>query len=207
MIKQIPILFSTPMVQAILEGRKTQTRRTRGLEDLTKVHEMADEYELREMKRYDDGTYRAIFNSDDEPFSVISPYGGPGDLMWVRESFAVTGSKIVRGPEGELIEETPTYTFRGQKQPHIEKLYKWKPSIHMPKAACRIWLEVLSVRVERLQKITSDDAIAEGVTLDMSQKWFKHVHIFEELWGKINSPESWNSNPWVWVVEFKKVER
>lgn len=215
MKKEIPILFSTPMVEAILDGRKTKTRRIVTGKHLKILNHIG----------FDD------FNP------LTCPKGVPGDLLWVRESFTIIGTDIIRGPEGEIIEENPNYIFRGQKQPHIEKLCKWKPSIHMPKAACRIWLEIVSIRVERLKNISPGDASDEGVNYWNVDKdafeggeliadyenymwrddpeyedyffpsYGNPVDSFFSLWEKINGRESLDLNPWVWVIEFKKTDK
>jgi hypothetical protein len=177
MKKEHPILFSTPMVQAILEGRKTQTRR------ILKPKPIANEIvESNQWKRYTHVSRKEIIANPGfyEIKSVHKcPYGETGDLLWVRETFT-------EWPKGE-------FQFRASTRSGDE-LGKWKPSIHMPKVAARIWLEITEVKVERLQDISYADAKAEGVELP---------HNFYELWVKINGYESWMTNPWVWVVKFK----
>lgn len=212
MKKERPILFSTPMVQAIMAGRKTMTRR------LVKP-QPADDTEIAFMPNEPlnwQGEWCPYMWMTEEGESVAKhcPYGQPGDLLWVREKFTIIGSDIVRGGEGEILEENHIYCFKGQKLPHIENLYKWKPSIHLPKAAARIWLEVINVRAERLQDITEEDAIAEGVEQNRDGSWHDYIATdrlwqdaakpsFISLWMKINGDESWKANSWVWVVSFK----
>lgn len=217
-MREHPILFSTDMVQANLVGRKTQTRRIfkdhpRLGSDLTNV----------DLKKW----------MGDHPEYILSfcPYGNPGDLLWVRESFTIIGNDTVWDESVGVISETPIYVFRGQKRPYIEKLYKWKPSIHMPKAAARIWLQVNDVRVERVQDISEYDAMWEGVESwnedfasepgAMYADWKNYTWIDDEtdedyhfptfsnasdsyrtLWCKIHGPKSWDENPWVWVIEY-----
>lgn len=207
-MKQRPILFSTPMVQAILEGRKTQTRRvckrligSTGVKDV--YHRPDGLFVGLHLKR---GDGQAIMN----PFSC--PYGKPGDVLWVRETWC------------RAIDEPVSFLYKAS---HPEAWDNetggspWRPSIHMPKAAARIWLQIESVRVERLHEISEEDAINEGskagdptaysftfsklTTEDHSQLEYRAG--FAELWCKINGPESWDANPWVWVVEFKRIEK
>jgi hypothetical protein len=187
-----PILFSTEMVKAILEGRKTQTRRV--------VKQQPD---FKPTHVNDRLTY---WYSNSKPYSLNDcPFGKPGDLLWVRESFANADNGFCFKVYNDI------YTVFAPRN-------SWKPSIHMPKVATRIWLEVTSVRVERLQEISEADAKAEGVKsnfsqlfneeryydyLDIESQWRSAVSSFKSLWYKINGIESWHENPWVWVVEFK----
>lgn len=220
------------MVQSLLEDRKTMTRRlckpligATGVED---VYHRPDGLYIGTHLKVGDGV------GITPPFRC--PYGKLGDILWVRESFAIMGTDVVRGNEGEIIEEHPQYVFRGQKQPHIEKLYKWKPSIHMPLHACRLFLKITSVGVERLHDITAQDIQAEGVRYPVHQgspifkaakdgaadfmpegfmlkdappiteDMLMHAH-WAELWCSINGRESWDSNPWVWVIAFERIEK
>lgn len=205
MTKERPILFSGSMVKAILEGRKTHTRRIVKPQpaniipfigaDNNPTHEFGACYE-----------YPTVINKH-----VCCPYGQPGDRLWVREAF---GSKIrsVGGTPHESIAYRATepdaaycYDCNGNELP-----MKWKPSIHMPRKYCRILLEIVSVRVERLNSISADDCRKEGcdgghgaipgyLYSALPQEHFRH------LWRDINGDESWDLNPWVWVVEFKRV--
>ena len=183
-VKERPILFSGPMVRAILGGRKTQTRRIVKL----KCHdgfEVGPNYE---------GEHWPVRGGDRMP----CPYGKPGDRLWVRETWlCATG------------EPGPTlchYQADGDR-PEFNGL--WKPSIHMFRWASRITLEITGVRVERLQDITEADAMAEGV--ECCSGWIGHAgeprRIFCDLWKSINGAESWAANPWVWVVEFRRCEQ
>lgn len=205
-MKEIPILFSTMMVQANLEDRKGMTRRSMKnqftLED--------DEY----WKLYVDakGALHAIahWKSNDLPVfpakSLKCPYGKPGDMLWVRESW-----QWIEGFGGSGI-----YVFKTDNNTNVER---WRPSIHMPKEAARIWLEVTNVRIERLQDISEEDAIAEGVKKrpgsDSSTRFdyrhypYEHSYnvdakvSFRTLWQSINGDDSWVANPWVWVISYK----
>lgn len=155
-----PILFSTPMVQAILKGQKRQTRRV-----------------VKPPKK-----------------STDMPPHRPGDILWVRETWQHT--KILNLHPSD---EDYGYVYRadGGDWEYIDG-WKWRPSIFMPKEACRLWLKVTNVRVERLQSISEADAKAEG---------FDSVDSFFALWQKINGTESLAANPWVWVYEFEVISK
>lgn len=199
-----PILFSTPMVQAILAGRKTQTRRVvkqaQGWDPIWKPT-LINETHLDGIPRYEMRT-GAQYSL---PFFKC-PYGKVGDVLWVRETWAPiiddTGDRI------GFYHCTDTDIYSGP----------WKPSIHMPKAACRIFLRITNVRVERLQDISEEDAIAEGIGKDKKGWWQDYTHpyragymvaknSFRSLWHSINGEQSWKDNPWVWVVEFEKFKK
>lgn len=186
-MKERPIIFSTPMVQAILDGRKTQTRR------IIKPQPDEDCYYLMELNS---GILTINYNQGDKNPKVKCPYGQPGDLLWVRESFAKATD-----PDGDDL-----YYYKADRR-HADG--KWKPSIHMPKAAARIWLRVKDVRVERVQDITEGDAIKEGIKPEFDYLHNSYENLtpkcsFMTLWRKINGRESWDANPWVWVVEFER---
>ena len=190
-----PILFSAPMVRAILDGTKTQTRRIvkpKHLRTSNLVHDvlhLLGPELLSEAARY-------------------CPYGRPGDQLWVRETFCELMDSDTH--ETNLYyaatDETPrltdgdgftSYTKAGREAS------PWKPSIYMPRAASRITLEVTGIRVERLQDITSGDAVSEGVLFTASTNPRK---AYEELWESINGPGSWDANPFVWVIEFNRIK-
>ena len=128
------------------------------------------------------------------------PYGQPGDRLWVRETFR---SKQQCG-------ETIDWTYRADCPALTEYLFPWKPSIFMPRQASRITLEIVGVRVERLQDISDFDAYKEGAESKASRVTgpycMSYVEGFKQLWESINGPDSWDQNPWVWVVEFKEVK-
>lgn len=178
-----PILFSTPMVQAILKGRKTQTRR------------IIKPQPLRQLFDVNMGYW------SEEPADLKQPYIKSkykvGDIMWVRETFA-----IKKPIDAEQDWESFGYKSDGYELMPDEK---WKPSIFMPKEACRIFLEVKHVRVERLMDISEDDAIREGIANGAYA--VSPVSSFRKLWQSINGKDSWDKNPWVWVYEFKRVDR
>ena len=192
-MKSKPILFSTPMVQSILEGRKTQTRRI---------------------------VKKQFLNGDEPKFSTrnseltgVCPFGQIGDLLWVRETFRPKGHSF---PIGEHFEYKATAETDGN--PMNEP---WKPSIFMPKDAARIWLKITAIKVERLNDISDEDAKNEGIILsehssenvalwhryDDGSYTFLHQTSFRTLWESINGKGSWNNNPWVWVIEFDRIEK
>jgi hypothetical protein len=184
--KERPILFSGPMVGAIREGRKTQTRRI--VKDLIfdPDHDLpcmiAEDGPLAFPERFYDGTIKC-------------PHGQPGDCLWVREAWA----PLVVGNERDFI-------YRADTHAGLEKRdgdQKWKPSIHMPRIACRLMLEITGIRVERLNEISRGDAMGEGCPFQNIQDANDPRAWFKALWSQINGPESWTANPWVWVVEFK----
>jgi len=187
-VKERPILFSAPMVRAILEGRKTVTRRAVKFPFIDRAvgcELSGNEIGLEEIRNN-------------------CPYGVPGQRLWVRETFACG-----------LCTDQP-YAYRATHAPEdLEAGWhdpiKWKPSIHMPRAACRILLEITDVRVERLQDITEDQAKAEGVCTSAVES-FQAAEVdrpagfaFRDLWTSINGAEGWTANPWVWVVSFRRV--
>ena len=207
-IKERPILFSAPMVRAILEGRKTVTRR-----------EVKKQAALDCLAAGFEPAFLALPGNSD-----LCPYGKPGDRLWVRETTEVDEETsavvrlarysadlepvLYRHPEGDEYDGSVA---------HWDYPRRSRPSIHMQRWACRILLEITDVRVERLQDISEEQAKAEGVRLytdhaELGDWW--HVEgietysadprkSFELLWSSVGG--NWNANPWVWVVEFKRV--
>ena len=189
-----PILFSGAMVQAILAGKKTQTRRTLA----PRIAEL--DPLLWTPKR--PGAWTASDPNDQQEQEVYSPYGEPGDQLWIKETFQSTGdySAIYRAD----------YAFAPTAEK--ENGVVWTPSIHMPRWASRITLEVTDVACERLQAMTEADAAAEGVDparLDAlgTAKVFSTLTprtLFQAVWDTMAKEGSrWADNPWVWRVEFK----
>jgi len=203
-MKERPILFSGPMVRAILEGRKTQTRR---VVNLPCNVEHAEAELTRMQPGYEDGT-RPIFGIDDEPnaFSVKCPYGAPGDRLWVKETFRIFDSSeecaCYDDCKCALFNGKPIYKADG----NLES--KWRPSIFMRRELSRITLEIEAVRVERLQEISDEDARAEGCeeSIDSSGDWISMSDVYADLWTSINGAGSWDANPWVWVIQFRRVK-
>lgn len=217
-MRELPILFSTPMAQAILDDRKSMTRRV-----------------IKPQPTFVNKEYSyVICNAIDKPSKEIKcPYGQPGDLLWVKETWKVGcigdsespgfSFKYRAGADDYVLNAYPTDEERFDLINKYVIKKGWQPSLLMPKEAARLWLEVTSVRVERLRDITEEDVIAEGtkdgdkyisklppsgdVDKDISiANW--HIACFWELWSSINSKRGygWYANPWVWVVEFKVVE-
>lgn len=191
-MKERPILFSTEMVRAILEGRKTQTRR------IIKPQPPRWRWEIY---KWDDRCVD-IGNTAASPYYVIPKHGAPGDHLWVRETWATHPHNDDKKPSD--LPKNGTHVFykeTGNNADHI----KWRPSIFMPRWASRITLEIENVRVERVQEITHEDAVAEGC-YEKDGKARGRLG-FSHLWDSINNAEGkrWKDNPWVWVVEFRKV--
>lgn len=189
-IREHPILFSGEMVRAILDGHKTQTRRAINTQ------------------------LQLCQSPDDEPkwFIANCPYGQAGDHLWVRETWGAVSKSEHAAPLEECnIEYRADLPVGCTDQPGgwpvedakgNEEAPHWKPSIYMPRWASRITLEITSVRVERLQNIKPDDVEDEGFFRDVL-----NIERFMVLWDLINTKRgySWESNPWVWVIEFLRV--
>jgi len=199
-MKERPILFSAPMVRAILSGEKTQTRRVvKGLhEDAHGVQYWAPPSGRSQCGYASPGiNYWTPRGNHIDP----CPYGERGDRLWVRETFAVGEGLIYRA---EWEENCPNISLKGL----------WKPSIFMPRAASRITLEITGLRVERLNSISEADARAEGIA-SVRDLWkgqcgdfdetLTDLQLFKILWESINGERSWDLNSWVWVVEFHQV--
>jgi hypothetical protein len=189
-MKHRPILFSTAMVQAILDGRKTQTRRVCR-------HQHWSHHEIVDVN------VNGITQKVDR--NVSCPYGQPGDVLWVRETWAHT-SQLNINPE----DENYGYVYKADGQPWEDyEGWTWKPSIHMPRESCRLFLRIKSIRVERLQDISGEDALKEGVSV--TSMWpvaIGEAYVeFSRLWASINGQASWDANPWVWVVEFERITK
>lgn len=188
-----PIIFSAEMVRAILEGRKTQTRRVVKLTQYGSVQ-------------------RSDFFPNDLRVRQFCPYGKPGNLLWVREGFAVQPELWAdnRGPQPIHYTADQVIGFAGKPDTRQIEDYRSKPSIHMPRWASRITLEVKSVRVERLQDIREDDARAEGcdpvIHEDGAIDCGTRKTTFARLWNHIHGPDAWEANPWVWVIAFERVK-
>jgi hypothetical protein len=185
-----PILFSGPMVRAILDGQKTQTRRI--IKTLPGEEFCALNARSSAVFTVDQRTYREVRN----------PYGDEGDLLWVRETF------LVVDPMTRYFQDAPKIVYRADDWDI--KPDKWTPSIFMPRKLSRITLRITGLRVERLQCITEAGAKAEGVKpLEcFTTNPLGGYYGFSYLWDKINGKVApWNSNPWVWVVSFKREGR
>lgn len=185
-VRERPILFSGPMVRAILAGNKTQTRR---------VYRPAKGFPCWDGEQYPDGSGSQWMDMGPCPF------GAPGDLLWVRETWAAHGPMVVWRADHPTLD-----------RPVIAP--RWRPSIHMPKWAARIWLRVTDVRVERVGDISDADAIAEGVgpfanSLTIDCATTRPRDVFAALWDSLNADRGYDffgANPWVWVVSFERTE-
>lgn len=220
-MKERPILFSAPMVRAILAGTKTQTRRVVKPQPTpaTRFNTNAP-YEPGDwIWPYRGSTAQRVTNLPGGPegWSRHCPYGQPGDRLWVREAFAPC-------PVGR----TRAVVYRADGDATVSGGMLWRPSIHMPRWASRILLKVTDVRVQRLLDITEGDAVAEGIPANAGdrpiramQEALRHIdapielapsaltplECFEGLWDSINAKRGfgWSTNPWVWAVSFQRV--
>jgi hypothetical protein len=189
-----PILFSAPMVRALLAGTKLMTRRVAKLTANGHVKEP--------------GGHRRWHPADPNA-SQACPYGQPGDRLWVRETWAYQIHALASNNHEA---EGPWVYAADNPQAHERLCDRWRPSIHMFRPASRITLEITGVRIERLQDISESDAEAEGAEygLDCEGGFNLHPlgnrrHGYAHLWEEINGAGSWAANPWVWVVDFKRV--
>ena len=200
-----PILFNGDMVNAILDGRKTQTRRVIKPQPVSQG--MKSYGEAWKWKQDNGGFSGATLQQLIAPTGLLyhCPYGVPGDHLWVRETWQ---AQTIDGLWWHEIAKEDRSNFNwaitNLVNPAFETIPpKWLPSIHMPRWASRITLEITDVRVERVQDISGDEAIAEGIIFD--EEWQIPRNVFGDLWDSINAKRghSWESNPWVWIVEFK----
>ena len=194
------------MVQANLNGHKSCTRRTKRLET---VNHSPDDWMLDGAQI--NGSFIFHNKKDRTEFWVNCPYGQPGDVLWQRETYMY----ILRDHAHDLLEgrrENNQHVYKTQfhedwiKYAKEKYGYKWTPNIHMPKTACRFWMEVTNVSIQRLQDITRGDAMAEGCPFPNIAKGPNPRDWFCDLWIQINGVDSWNSNPWVWVIEYAQTE-
>lgn len=202
------MIFNSEMVRAILDGRKTQTRRI--IKDCTVGRDPISKF-IQIGKKFI-GCY-----PEDVPELIreCCPYGVPGDRIWVRETWAEAGASA---PDLKL--------YRANYPAHVPTHYenvppaedvRWTPSIHMPRWASRITLEITGVRVEQLKSISEEEARSEGVAR-LREGFWKHYQpgwtqhqlsarrSFATLWDSIYGSGEWDRNPWVWVIEFKRIE-
>lgn len=194
-----PILFNTNMVRAILEGRKTVTRRD--------PFQMPPDYSILK-GLYRDGKRRlcAIFQADGDPTTeaVYARYD-IGDILWVRETFV----KLPETPGGHF-RPNGVFYYKADQDKRPDKFRKngWHPSIHMPREAARIFLRVTGVRVERLDDMNTDDVFMEGV---FPTSTFEHIRDrWHQVWNSTIKPKDrttygWEANPWVWVIDFQRI--
>lgn len=217
--KQIPMLYSCPMVKSLKIKTKEETRRTRNLDEINKT---PNAYKFLNFGDVRGDVPVAMFEKVNKKGAHLHgtmikfPYGHIGDKIWVRETFTyvANGENFLYradflGDNGKIVSEQG-----------LEGV-KWTPNIHMPKLAARIWLEITDITCERLQDITTEGALSEGIEIrdlegtttyrDYSSKrdrfaygtHFKPRDSYKTLWESINGRGSWKKNPWVWVVKFK----
>ena len=205
-----PILFSTEMVQAILAGRKTQTRRI--------VKPQPNYFPYTDSKEGHEKTLKNYIDEGLKNGAIKGKYH-IGDILWVRETFCDVSHNL---------ENENCFLYKADFLGTTSELVKWKPSLFMPKEAARIFLKVTNIRCERLQDISEEDAITEGIavsskvgsdghyyykdyndTTDWPEVGWMHASTsFETLWQSINAKKHpWESNPWVWVYEFERIEK
>lgn len=241
-MKFIQITFKGVMVRQMLAGLKSMTRRLQGLDE---INEHPDDWVFTGA----DGVYYYFQRADhSKSIQIKCPYGQPGDVLWVRESFfayghwtSITDTMMPQKTEWRFNDLTLDFVFgpenraylyfdnppaSGTKKKGCGQIGWFKrPSLFMPKEACRLWGKVKAIRPERLQDISKEDAKAEGIGRWIEDQWSSKpehyqvyfqdtpedpatytscpINSFETLWQSINGPESWNANPWVWVVEFE----
>lgn len=184
------MIFNGEMVRAILDGRKTQTRRIMApqpADDIERgIFPNPEAIGWKSSLRHKHGSTTAHF----------CPYGKPGDRIWVRETWA----------RYNIDQNSHDIAYRATTPEDWPEDGRWRPSIHMPRWASRILLEITNVRVERLKSISDSDAIREGCSTADMKSGDCVADVFARLWASIYGAESWNANPWVWVIEFKRVE-
>lgn len=213
--RERPILFGAPMVRAILDSRKTQTRRVVKPQPVESFSEHIaggrTSYGWSWWPKPDSQSIPV----GHEDMLALCPYGQPGDQLWVRETWATPPYFDLVRPSDLQVGTSIYYVADGKESlgrhnelsseatRSLPEFWTRRPSIHMPRWASRITLEITGVRVERLQEISASDALAEGVTHStlndprVEYRW---------LWESIYSTGSWDANPWVWVIEFRKVD-
>lgn len=219
-MKEVPILFSTDMMRANLAGIKTETRRTRGLND---INQAPDEWQFCELELNPEildittkevkklkglyATFKRTTAKHEEYRHIRCPYGQPGDILWFRETWAPAMGDFAYKAD-----------YSDQKLSEPESKGFWHPSIHMPKSAARLWALNIHVNIQRLQQITPNEAILEGLrqvkaTNSSAQCGFvvdnnyydDAVDAYAILWEKINGNGAWRKNPFVWVIKYKTI--
>ena len=208
-VKEIPLLMKGEMVRASLADLKTQTRRTRGLQE---INEFPDEWKFLS---HNNGLY-VFMHSDGTWVAIKCPYGRKGDHLWVRESFidgiAVGGYAPDVDPDKEPDGATIDIIYKADGE---QSVTAWKPSIHMPRWACRLILEnVVDPIPQRLQEISHEDAIAEGAEYMPAanlreQRLSVSQIVFAGYWDSVNGKKyprgNWENNNWVWKIDYKRL--
>jgi hypothetical protein len=213
-MKERPILFSAPMVRAILDGTKTQTRRA--------IKPQPESEHSGEPYWFVGGCRAWRIRGCTEPNrsgshnEIECPYGRPGDRLWAREAWRTVAEADAIPPRD--MDEAFRLWFEVEA-PHQPGAGKYRPPMFMPRWASRITLEITGMRVERLQDISEADSVAEGCTKNHNGYFWGGPHdvsglkqmataqkAYRDLWESINGPGSWDANPWVWAVSFKRLE-
>jgi hypothetical protein len=235
-MKERPIIFSAPMVRAILDGKKTQTRRLVGLNTLQRSETPGYDWTWRgqapirsiaQQRRYPGGCWQDV---TDAGLVALCPYGAVGDRLWVREAFArFSVGEGLDTPVPECVAYRATCDDEGRFEYAntrgellVLRVTKWTSPIYMPRWASRITLEIADVRVQRLQDMSEDDARAEGVDGPHFGRWNgtdgaivpaadepprPWAHSFAVAWQEVHGDGAWFANPWVWALTFKRVEQ
>ena len=202
--RELPILFSAPMIRAILANRKTQTRRI--LKPTARqVEAWNPDYSICPSAKIINGMV-AFEHPQGGPYTAIPLRWRPGDTLWVRETWA-------QNPDHPNVQYNSAVCYRANPG-HDYDIPKWRPSIFMPRWASRITLAVEAVAVERLQEITSADALAEGIQEFPNRRYglvpeissLNPVDAYARLWNTINGPGAWDANPWVSVTTFRRIK-
>ncbi len=227
-MRELPILFTTEMVNALLADLKTQTRRLRNLDT---VNENPDQWEVVKIDPKKGEKYQFKNKLTGEVLHITFPYGDPGDLLYVRETFIDGDNSLLDNnwgkPESEQKLKFWIYkngdqfysdgTYCPRKTPYAPSLSRWKPSMYMPKEAARIWLQLISRKPQRVFDMSEEECQAEGVQKATQTYYFTALEKtftmdtyaggFARIWVDINGAESYNRNPWVWALKLKVISK
>ncbi len=223
-IKEIPMLFSTPMVQALLNGTKTETRRLFKINGQPITSDKEEIIELRDNELKEDGTVNYLSTG-----GLSGPYKCPwriGNILWVKETHCFLDEKDCEGRKTRDYYRTEHHESNNE---WFKENYKWTPSLFMRRHTARIFLRIESIGIERLRDITEEEAMAEGILKEeqvvgdlpgyknyhkvkgksdsMGDWYYNPIDSYKSLWESINGAGSWGANPWVWVVKFKKIDK
>jgi hypothetical protein len=214
-MRELPILFTTEMVNALLADLKTQTRRLRNLDT---VNENPDQWEVVKIDPKKGEKYQFKNKLTGEGLHITFPYGDPGDLLYVRETYCKLQPGLVHSAS-----KLPYLYFAdiANDEEALAKVkdskLKWKPNIHMPKEAARIWLQLISRKPQRVFDMSEAECKAEGVqqeyqtlifpALDKQITMKTYAGGFARIWVELNGAESYNRNPWVWALKFKVISK
>lgn len=219
-MREYPLLMKGPLVRMTLADLKTQTRRVSGLDV---INEAPDLFRLVKITPVPGAPLCAFFHDGHTGAQVLvrCPYGSPGDVLWVRETWAYhLHAMAASNPE---VSGPWVYAADGEIALRDRLCDRWRPSIHMPRSACRLQLRITDVRIERLQSCSEADAVAEGLiqvkgpldtfmwqySEDTGGQFSDPRVAYHMLWDEINGdgPNNWAANPWVWVVSFRRFVR